>query len=237
MRSPASGTGTLSHIRERRARRAGLGRVRADRRRDADILADRRPAARQSDALRAHLARGRAAGRAGQGHRCSRCGPDGRDHRPARFLLDLARGLRQPAGPAADLRPGLSHLLAQPRSPQKDDGAGFAGTAGRGRGGRAGRNGAALGRGVASEPSGALRRSGGARDRDRRGHDLFRPRAAAPDGFREDVARRAGARQGGDRPAAAAGPGCRRPAASRPTGVARGPICGRRCGRPCARAA
>ena len=61
-------------------------------------------------------------------------------------------------------------------------------------------------------------RSRGDRDRDRRGDDLLRPRAAARHGFREDVARRAGARQGGDRPAAPAGAGrpdpalCARPA-------------------------
>ena len=44
----------------------------------------------------------------------------------------------------------------------------------------------------------------GDRDRVRRGDDLFRPRAASRDGFREDVARRAGPRQGGDRAAAPA---------------------------------
>ena len=54
---------------------------------------------------------------------------------------------------------------------------------------------------------GKAERSRGDRDRDRRGDELFRPRAAARHGFREDVARRAGARQGGDRAAAPADAG------------------------------
>src|SRR6516165_7549060 len=50
------------------------------------------------------------------------------------------------------------------------------------------------------------------------GADVLRPRAAARHGFREDVTRRVGARQGGDRPVALAGAGrpdstiCARPA-------------------------
>ena len=87
------------------------------------------------------------------------------------------------------------------------------------------------------EPRGAGRRARGGRNRDRRGHDLFRPRAIAQHGFREDVARRAGPRQSRDRPAAPAGRRMSRPAASPPTDTASAPICVRRCAPHCARAA
>ena len=86
--------------------RTGQGR---DRRRAArwpldDAGRPRRPHAQseraapcQSDAFRAHLAGGGAAGRAGQGARCRRRGRGGGHHRPPRLLLDIARGLGQPA--------------------------------------------------------------------------------------------------------------------------------------------
>ena len=195
----------------------------------------RRSAARQSDAFRAHVARGGAAGRAGQGHRRRRRGQDRRHHRPARFLLDTARRLRQSAGPAADLRPGVSRLLAQPGSAEEDDGARAAGDADRRCRGRGRGDGAAPRRGAA--PGHRQRgRNRGDRDRDRRGDELLRPRAAARHGFREDVTRRAGPRQGGDREAAPAGAGRPDPALRAGPRAAPAPICARPCARRCARA-
>ena len=84
--------------------------------------------------------------------------------------------------------------------------------------------------------SGKERESRGDRDRDRRGDDLLRPRAVARHGFREDVARGAGPRQGRDRAAAPADPG--RPDPPLRPRPARRPrrSCARPCARRCARA-
>ena len=171
-----------------------------------------------------HPARGRAAGRAGQGHRRGAGGRGGRHHRPPRFLLDLARGLRQPARSAAAFRPGVSHLLAQPRAAEKDDGL-------------------VLPELSVDMPDGrkvprwlrrlaealhpnrrSRRRDRGDRDRDRRGDDLFRPRAAA----RRWISRRCRSKSWPAPRRRSPGCACRcrtcRRAASRPTGAAPAPI-------------
>ena len=77
-------------------------------------------------------------------------------------------------------------------------------------------------------------KAGEERGRDRRGDDLLGPRAAARDGFREDVAGGAGARQGGDRPAAPADPRHPDPPLCAATRAAPAPTCARRCAPRCA---
>ncbi len=78
----------------------------------------------------------------------------------------------------------------------------------------------------------------GDRARTRRGDDLLRPRSAARDGFREDVAATSwrAAKAAIARHDAAGGSTCRR-AASRPTRAAPAPTCARPCAPRCARAA
>ena len=110
-----------------------------------------------------------------------------RHHRPARFLLDAARRVRQPAATSALIFDQAFHVFW--RNPEllkkmmglvlpemridaaEDEGDGDD---------AAPRRGAAPGHRRGG-------RSRGDRDRDRRGDDLLRPRAAARHGFREDV--------------------------------------------------
>src|SRR5262249_39545040 len=98
-----------------------------------------------------------------------------------RFLLDAARGVRQPSGPAATVRPGLSDLLAQSRAAEKNDVARPAGDEPRSAGGRAARNAAPARRSAAPQPG--VARDRGARAGIRRGDGLLGPRAAAGDGL------------------------------------------------------
>jgi len=70
--------------------------------------------------FRPHAQGGGAAGRAGKVLDAVAAVEAVGNRRPARFLLDIARGAGQPCRPTGAVRPGVSRVLAQPRAVEED---------------------------------------------------------------------------------------------------------------------